>query len=463
MTIQDEINVFHANAQKNELRYPPGTFFPDVVELSDQEAYVPVAEYTSPEHLQDELQRVWYRTWQVACRQEEIPNAGDYSEYVIGTQSFIVVRGDDMKIRAFHNACRHRGTILKEGTGNAIDLTCSFHAWCWSLKGELVDIPDRRLFPRVTDEGYSLREVGCDIWAGFVFINPDPQRAAAKPLREFLGRVADDVDVYHMDRYRAAMHASIELECNWKAAIEAFIEAYHVSFTHPQILPYMDDVNTVLETFGDHSRMIVPYGVPSMRLEHVDEAEIYETYYKRSATAFRHEEAAKQLGKSVDDVPENLFDEDGNWIAEGSVRDYMIEEAAENGRKFGHDYSGLSREQLVDDYDYHIFPSFKFNSHAGAALGFRSRPHPTDPNKCTFDVYKLFWPDENQEFPEPAPMIRVDLKEQSMGLVLDQDFGNLSKVQRGLHDSTLDHVTFGSPEIRITNFHSVLRRMLVED
>ncbi|MCR2764338.1 aromatic ring-hydroxylating dioxygenase subunit alpha [Microbacterium sp. zg.B48] len=455
MTINDDIRIYHANAEKHHLKFPEGTEFPELYELTEEESLIPVSEYTSQEFLQQELEKVWYRSWQVACRQEEVPNTGDYFEYNIGTQSFLVVRGEDHVIRAFHNSCRHRGTLLKLGTGNATNLTCSFHAWCFSLKGELVDIPDRHLFPGVTNEAYSLREVGCDLWAGFVFIHPDPERAAAQPLREFLGRVAVDVDVYHMESYRATMQASIELKCNWKAAIEAFIEAYHVSFTHPQILAYLDDVNTVLEVFGDHSRMIVPYGVPCMRLEHVDEAEIYESYFNKSATSFRHKSAAG--------LPDHLFDEHGEWMLDEPIRDYMIEHHATLGRESGHDYSELTREQLVDDYDYHIFPGFKFNSHAGAALAFRSRPHPTDPDRCIFDVYKLVWPNENESIPEPAPWMNVDISQQSMGLVLDQDFGNLEKVQRGMHDSTLDHVTFGAPEVRIANFHKVIHRMIAED
>jgi choline monooxygenase len=455
VTIEQKIGKYHANVEKHNLRYPDATVFPERIDLSEEESLYPVSEYISAEHLQREFEKVWYRTWQMACRQEEVANPGDYYEYVIGTQTFLVVRGDDGVIRAFRNACRHRGTVLKQGSGNAPSLTCSFHAWCFSLKGELIDVPDRHLFPRVTDEEYRLREVGCDVWAGFVFINPDPERARQKPLFEFLGRIPEDLKPYHMDRYRSAMHASIQLDCNWKAALEAFLETYHVASTHPQILPYLDDVNTTLETIGDHSRMILPYGVPSMRIEHVDEADIYEAYFNRSATAFRH--------LQENSLPPELFDEDGNWRLDIPVREYMMDHHARLGRENGHDYSGLTREQLVDDYDYLIFPSLKFNSHAGACLGFRSRPHPTDPNKCTFDVYKFIWPDENEPFPESAPMVEVDISQQSMGLVLDQDFSNLLKVQRGMHDSTLEHVTFGSSEVRIPHFHNVMNRLLAED
>lgn len=458
-SVDEVIKGLHSNTEKYGIEYPDTMLFPEQIGLTEEESLVPTWVYTSEKRLEEELHKVWYRSWQVVCRIEEVPKAGDYFEYTIGNQSFLIVRGEDDVLRAFRNACRHRGTQLKKGSGNAQDITCSFHAWCWSLKGELQNIPDRQLFPNATDTAYRLREVACESWAGFVFINPDPARAV--PLRSYLGRVADDVDVYHMERYRATMHASIPLECNWKVAIEAFLEAYHVSFTHPQIVAYLDDVNTTHEVFGDHSRMIVPYGVPSMRLEHVDPAEIYESYFNKSATSFRHKEAAKRRGESTTDLPPELFDENGTWIHHKSMREYLMDHAAENGRRFGHDYSGLTRAQLVDDYDYHVFPGFKFNSHAGAVLAFRSRPHATDPNKCTFDVYTMVWPDETvDDIPGPAPMIEVDITQQSMGLVLDQDFSNLVKVQRGLHDDTLDHVTFGSAEVRITNFHQVIERML---
>lgn len=459
--VDTKIKDLHSNIDKYGIEFPDVVFLAEQIELTPEESLIPTWVYTSEERLKEELEKIWYRTWQVACRVEEVPKSGDYFEYTIGDQSFLIVRGEDDVLRAFRNACRHRGTQLKQGAGNAQDITCPYHAWCWSLKGELQRISDRQLFPNATDSEYRLREVACDSWAGFVFINPAPERAV--PLRDYLGRVASDIDVYHIERYRATLHATIQLSCNWKAALEAFLEAYHVSFTHPQLV-YLDDFNTPLEVFGDHSRMIVPYGVPSMRLEHVDPAEIYESYLNKSATSFRHKDAANRLGQSTTDLPAELFDEDGNWIHSTPIREYFMDHAAENGKKFGHDYSELTRAQLVDDYDYHVFPGFKFNSHAGAMLGFRSRPHPTDPNKCIFDVYTMVWPDETaDELPESAPAIEVDISQQSMGQVLDQDFSNLVRVQRGLHDRSLKHVTFGSAEVRITNFHQVIERMLAED
>src|SRR5262245_10395250 len=78
---------------------------------------VPGARYTSREFFDLEMERLWPRVWQIACREEEVPNSGDYFEYTIGDQSILVVRQDTDTIKAFFNACPHRGTRLACGTG----------------------------------------------------------------------------------------------------------------------------------------------------------------------------------------------------------------------------------------------------------------------------------------------------------------------------------------------------------
>ena len=79
---------------------------------------VPVERYYDPAFAALEHERLWSRTWQMACRLEEIPSPGDFVEYAVGDQSLFVVRVDATTIRAYHNACRHRGVKLVEGNGN---------------------------------------------------------------------------------------------------------------------------------------------------------------------------------------------------------------------------------------------------------------------------------------------------------------------------------------------------------
>ncbi|TDC55483.1 aromatic ring-hydroxylating dioxygenase subunit alpha [Actinomadura sp. KC345] len=464
MSLTDDLKQIHANAEKHRLEYPPEAEFGELHRPDPEHSYIDPKRYTSPEFLQREFDSLWSDIWQMACRAEQVAEPGDYHEYTIGRQSYLVVHGQDGRLRAFHNVCPHRGKILKPSCGSAKELRCGYHAWAWTLDGRLKDIPDRSVFPEIKDDDYALHEVACDQWGGFVFIHPVPAEAGS--LRDFLEPLAGEVDKYHLDRFRASMHAEIVLDCNWKTALEAFLEAYHVKGTHPQIMTFLDDVNTKFSAYGRHAMMIVPYGVPSMRLEHVDPAEVYESYYSRSASGFRHskqgkgEQATGMPAQHSVELPPELFDEDGEWKLAEPVREYLIKTNRAKESQFGHDYSELSDAQMVDDYDYHVFPNLKFNAHAGGALTFRSRPHPTNPDLCVFDVYTLVWDNENEAPLDVAPTISVDIKEVSMGQVLDQDFSNLPEVQRGLHNAGLKHLTVGGSEMRVIHFHKNLMEQL---
>ena len=454
-TTDEELARLHANVVKHRIEYPEAFRFPEEYELTQEDMHIPTERYTSPEVLREEMATTWMHTWQLVCREEEVALPGDYHEYRIGTQSFLVVRGEDGQLSAVQNTCLHRGKLIRTGTGNTDELRCGYHYWCWDLKGRLKEIPDRQLFPGVEDSQYRLAEVGCEVWAGFVFINPDP---SGPSLHEYLGPVVEQLAPYRLEQLRATMHVAVELPCNWKVAVEAFVETYHVQGIHPQLMPYVDDVNTKFDLLGDHTRMIVPFGVPSMRIEHIDQGEIYESYYKVAGRVAVRDKGAPPPTPEELVLPPEFFDDNGEWISAGTVRDHLIEQTIERGRAMGHDHSGLDRAQLVDDYHYHIFPSMYFNLHAGAMLLFRSRPHATDPNRSVFDVWTLRTPDLTQPLPEPAKEMQVDLATTSFGLVLDQDFDNLGEVQAGLHARSVDHITVGAAEIRVINMHRTLRR-----
>ena len=462
--VDEDLSEPHANAVAWKVRYPNGAEFAERHPLTLEQTRIPAWRYTSPEFLAQELRAVWGRTWQMACRSEEIPNAGDYVAYTIGDQEWLVVRQDDGSVKALSNACRHRGNMIKVGCGSGNELRCQYHHWCWNLDGTLKEVPDRHLFVGIDDDEYALDEAACDEWGGFVFLNPAGHRA--EPLREYLGAVADQLDPYHLDKMRATLNLSTDLACNWKVAVEAFLEVYHVQGIHPQLMPMLDDVNTAYELMGPHSRMIVPFGVPSMRLEHVEEFEVFEAFVNQSGStvANRDEKAAAQQGYKTSAVSvDGLFDDDGNRVGPQDVRQYLIDRTAAKGEELGHDYSGLTRDQLIDDFHYLIFPGLVFNTHAGGFLLFRIRPHATDPDRCWFDLWRFAWPDEHQPAPEPAANVWVPQGAGSFGQVLDQDFENLPRVQRGLHSSSLQYVTISSQEVRVGHVHTAVDHYLTAD
>ena len=121
------------------------------------------------------------RVWQIAGRVDDLPKVGDWKEYRIFDQSFVIVRGKDDKLRGFVNACRHRGNVLcTGGTGNAKrGFLCQYHLWSYDLDGRLRGVLREDLAGRVDKNENSLLEVPVDTFGGFIFINPDPGRRAA--------------------------------------------------------------------------------------------------------------------------------------------------------------------------------------------------------------------------------------------------------------------------------------------
>jgi phenylpropionate dioxygenase-like ring-hydroxylating dioxygenase large terminal subunit len=150
--------------------------------------FVPAGRYTSPEFFALEMERLWPRVWQIAGRQDELRETGDFVEYRIGTQSILVVRTPAGALKAYHNACRHRGRRLASGCGRFEGRTirCPFHGWAWNLEGENVHVFHGEEFDAGTISRERLQLVECqlDTWGGFVWINMDP---SAPPLRQAIG------------------------------------------------------------------------------------------------------------------------------------------------------------------------------------------------------------------------------------------------------------------------------------
>jgi len=195
------------------------------------DADVPYTNYTSPEYAAAEHEHMWSKTWQWACHADHIPEAGDFYVYDIGHHSALVVRTEDGTVKAYYNACMHRGTQLRSpGTcGFARELKCPFHGWTWSLDGDLIDVPDRWDFPHISDESHHLAEMPVEVFAGFVWVNFDPD---AQPLAEYLGVLPAHFAEFGIENRYIETHVRKRMPANWKAAAEAFLEAYHVRETH---------------------------------------------------------------------------------------------------------------------------------------------------------------------------------------------------------------------------------------
>ncbi|MGC4251011.1 MAG: aromatic ring-hydroxylating dioxygenase subunit alpha [Sphingobium sp.] len=198
---------------------------------------VPTRLYTDPEFFELERERIFRRAWLMVGRAESIPEPGDFfvKDIEMTKASVILTRAKDGKIRAFHNACSHRGnqvTLEKEGKANRF--VCRYHSWTYKNTGELVGVPDEQGFFGLDKKKCGLTPIACDIWDGWIFINFQPQPEVT--LEEFLGSFGEE---FQGIPYPYADHCMVmkgEIKANWKAMADNFSEFYHIPSIHPKTL-----------------------------------------------------------------------------------------------------------------------------------------------------------------------------------------------------------------------------------
>ena len=205
---------------------------------------LPVTTISDPSLFELEKQKVFRKTWLKVATVGEIPAPGDCKVkdlHVLNT-SLIIAHGKDGKIRAFHNVCTHRGNLIVPTTenetyvharGNA--LMCRFHGWVFSTNGNVRGIPKKEMFASLDPACAKLREVACDVWENFVFINMDP--TPSQSLVEYMGGLNAVFGGYPFGESTQAQRYNTVLNCNWKVAMHAFSEGYHVPTIHAGSLP----------------------------------------------------------------------------------------------------------------------------------------------------------------------------------------------------------------------------------
>ena len=418
---------------------------------------IPAEHYTSGEFARTEAERLWPYVWQMACREEEIPKVGDYYTYEILDDSIIVIRCSKDEIKAFYNACPHRGRKITNGCGHTKKLHCKYHGWQWDLEGENVHVVDRHEWgDALTDEDVRLQEVQVAKWGGWVYINMDPN---AEPLEEHLMPAKFFLDPYELDGLRYHWRKSTILPCNWKVALEAFNEGYHVQTTHRQMLEYMDDV-TVSFAHGRHAMFAyweaLPPGSRSRRIGGPKSDDIrpgLRDYMEDMAKTLnaggsvRAVHAARRVMQEVPPgtPPMEVLQKYGEFVYEDTVS---------RGAKF----PAITVEQLrAAGIDWHLFPNQVMLQSPTGLLGYRARPNGLDPNSCIWDVYSL-----QRYGPGEAPEVEVewsdDLTDEAFwGKILCQDYQNMKDTQDGMKSRGFKGARPNpKQEVAVSNFHTSL-------
>jgi phenylpropionate dioxygenase-like ring-hydroxylating dioxygenase large terminal subunit len=390
--------------------------------LGDED--IPVERYISREVHELEKETIWKKAWQMACREEEIPEVGDALVYEITDLSILVVRVSESEIKAYYNVCLHQGRQLRDGPSHNEELRCPFHGFCWNLDGTLKDYPSKWDFPQIDETDFDLVGVQVGRWGGFVFINMDPE---AESLERFMGDLGMHWERFPLeDRYIAA-HVAKVFPANWKIAQEAFMEAFHNIQTHPQFGIYFGgsaSESSQYDPMGNYSRALgqgnaeLPFGW----------------------TPSREEQAAAYPGVGYAEATRRVFQDYPKQDAEDLFSFDMRVRREELRKVIGDEVDALTDFEVFGGGYFTLFPNFH-PWWAYDEITYRFRPYRDEPEMSIMETY-LLRPFQGER-PKPAPTRWLGVDESHMeaadalGMlvrIMDQDEFNIPSIQKGLHN-----------------------------
>jgi phenylpropionate dioxygenase-like ring-hydroxylating dioxygenase large terminal subunit len=411
---------------------------------------IPFSRYTDRAFFDLEMQKMWRRVWQYACRDEHVPEVGDYYVYDLGRLSLIIVR-TLQGLRAYHNSCLHRGTKLKpsHSSGWSASIQCPFHGWDWNLDGSLHSIRCDWEFPHLRRDEAGLRQARVESWNGFIFVNFSLQGPA---LVDYLEVLPEHFRNWDLTGWYVHTHVQKRLPANWKLAQEAFMEAYHTPVVHPEMTHVVSDVNMQHDVFSKHiSRDLCAMASPSptSTLE-----QSQQDLLDKMLVGDRSAVAVKAL------VPEGKT---ARWVMAKQLREQMSKE-------FGLDYSKRSVPEMIDSLKYNVFPNLFLYPSVGLPLIQQFRPDGDDHDRCLFDQMVLRPKPADGSSYQVAEVVRIEEHESYsvakdmdpfLAHVLDQDTNIMRWQREGMYASEKGAETLSIyQESRIRHVHQTLDKYL---
>ena len=422
---------------------------------------IPGARYTSKEFFEQEWEGMWTKVWLLLGREAEIPNHGDWQMEEVGPEEILMVRQKDGGVKAFYNVCQHRANPLVDGPKGHVlrRFVCKYHSWAFLPDGTLNFAPDKEDFPEGNPCGkVRLQELRCETFAGFIFVNMDPD---CKGLKEFLGPIWEDWEKRGIHTWKRTMANTMWLPCNWKVVLDNFNESYHVPTVHMRATPDTDrkkirgNIDTYFkETKFDlseegHNRMVMKggYGVGSTDEEGniIDPLATQLKYWEINPAEFkgRPEDTREALQKAKRKL--------------GPDRGYTH-------------YDRIPDEQFTDAFHYTLFPNFAVSVWSDGFHFLRARPHRSDPEQCLFDNW---WYSSPASLKETATMQRgnnagqandqgevevtmLQYPEDSIGPAIEEDVAVFVTQQRGFRSRGFKGVYLSNQEKRIRRYHELI-------
>jgi len=403
--------------------------------------------YFSREAMAVEWEKLWSKVWLLAGHLNDIPKPNSFMKIDRGPESILIVRGDGDDVRAMYNVCQHRGArLVIQDFGSTKKFVCPFHRWEFANTGELLKIQDRESFrAEALCHDLNLPSVRCAVWRGWVFFTLDDD---AEPLETFLGpELIERTRAYDFEKALRIRDVVQEWPANWKTAHEAFVEGYHVQATHPQLVSSVDAYHAQTDLFENgHALSIYQFMSPSPQYLNNMPSELSEEHkiFLREAK-----------------IPEV------EWPTHWSEVPHAIIKAKLAHTDYVIDYSKFSEGQLVDDWGVGIFPTTETFLHPEGFFVQQWLPHPTDPEKCLYQVqvYAIqgigelpsFMAIENADLSGTTVLPRTYAAPDDIdvsGPVVKQDRVLVPRVQTGLHSKGFKGGVYSEQEIRIRHFFS---------
>ena len=339
--------------------------------------------YTDPARFDQELRSVFPQHWLLACRIDDVPETGATARTVAGRPLLLTRRG--VSVGAFHNVCSHRGSLVVGDTVEGERLRCIYHGWTYGLDGALTSVPRESRFERLDRQACGLPEIAAESWGGWIWV----RLGEGPSFDEWLGPWRAELSRYRTERQQRWAERVDELELNWKAAVDAFNETYHVAFVHPETVGRLvDGAASSFRYGGPHSRMVIPI--------------------RRAETA---------------------------PAADGDVS----EDSGERRKD-------LLPEQRRDHCNYTLFPNVVLNllSTWGICIVFE----PVDVSRTRLHTTMIADPPESE-----ARGRLYDTQWQQFSKVLDEDLESLDLVGQGMRSPAFRQARFGGEEERLAHFH----------
>jgi choline monooxygenase len=184
-----------------------------------------------------EHDRIFARSWQYVGHRSQLQQPGDQIVATVAGNPVIVVMGDDSRLRAFYNVCRHRGGPLATENCRSSMLQCKYHGWTYKLDGTLRGTPRFNRVDLFDEKDYGLYPVHLDEWEGLLFVSLEPM---PEPVAKECAGIAERIAPERLREMRFAKRVTYDVQCNWKVYVDNYLEGYHVPYVHPELCDLLD-------------------------------------------------------------------------------------------------------------------------------------------------------------------------------------------------------------------------------